>query len=123
MGMDNIKRTLKETLEEFNQRERLNAADIDVICMLTKTLKNIYKIEMYEEYGGEEERYSERRDARGRYASRGSYDGGEYSGRRGGYSRHDPKERVMDMLEDMKKDAQGKDKEAIHRMIELARDM
>ena len=104
-----IKEMLCRELKEYARKNELSATARVDIHMLTDTLKNIYKIEMFEELGEGDASYepgesyaerSGRRDARGRYSrddgsyrgggscagdsyARGSYAGGSYDG---GYS-------------------------------------
>ena len=131
--MEDLKDLLCSELEDYAEKGKksgkMSTADIEVIDTLLNSVKNIYKINMYEEesggysedghYMGEgriygtsyESGYSERGGSsyargRGRYARRDSM--GRYSrdggmsyrgGMRGGYSREDGKNYMMGELE------------------------
>ena len=78
MSYDTLRNTLCNELEEFANKGELNTGDLDVIHKLTDTIKNTYKIEMYEDggysRGGEWE--ADMRGAYGRgnsYANRGQH--------------------------------------------------
>ncbi|MBQ2818477.1 MAG: hypothetical protein IJF16_11175 [Clostridia bacterium] len=129
--MEQLKKMLEKELGEYTQKGKISAGDLDAIHKLTDTVKNIDKIEMIER-GGDDD-YSEhserrRRDSMGRYARAGSYDdGGSYEGGgsyRGGYSRHgDPKEQMMNMLEEMRMETRGHERQKFDKMVELLREM
>ena len=51
MSYDTLRNTLCNELEEFANKGELNTGDLDVIHKLTDTIKNTYKIEMYEDGG------------------------------------------------------------------------
>lgn len=110
--MHKIKEKLMEDLLEYEEKikkmsgGRLPAGDVQMIHMLTDTIKNIDKIEMYEEYSEDRDESFEaggsyrrgrgagaRRDSMGRY----SRDGG--SSYRGGSS-YDSSYRNEDYYED-----------------------
>lgn len=111
MSYDTLRNTLCNELEEFASKGELNTGDLDVIHKLTDTIKNTYKIEMYEDggysRGGEWE--ADMRGAYGRgnsYANRGQHyvrghysrdgEGGGHSQR--GYSREGSREEMLDKL-------------------------
>ncbi len=79
-AMSELKDMLCRELDEISEKGEINVGDLETIHKLTSSIKNIYKIEMFEENS---------------YYSNGrSYDGGnsydDYSGRhyvRGHYSR------------------------------------
>lgn len=127
---------------------KVSAGDLEYIHKLTDTIKNIDKIEMLEgdegysedgHYMGEGRIYGTsyargrthaKRDSMGRYSrdmmhhddmsyERGaSYARGGRGGRRGGYSRADAKEEMIEKLEEMMHDAEtSKEREAIKRCI------
>lgn len=138
MGMktyENLKEMLCEELETYAKKGELSAGSLEVIHKLTDTIKNIDKIEMLEEDGG----YS--RDggdweARGSYRDGSSYRGGSsYAGRRrdsmgrysrdggmsmrrGGYSRDDGKDEIIEHMRDLMGMAESEEeKQAIRRCI------
>ena len=87
--IEKIKKMLCKELEEFAETGKLKTpADISMLKDLTGAIKNIDKIEMYEE---EKEGYSEARGGRGRsYMHGSSYDDDMmYSERRGRNARRD----------------------------------
>ena len=134
---------------------KISRSDMEWLKDLTEVVKNIDKIEIFEEGGGYSEEsnwmadgrmygtsYDDgmsyargrgrnaKRDSMGRYSrdmmhhddmsyERGaSYARGDRSGRRGGYSRADAKEEMIEKLEDMMQDAEtSKEREAIKRCI------
>ena len=63
-ALEDISEKLCRELDEIAKKPELGAGDLDIVHKLTGTMKNIYKIEMYEEDGG----YS-RTDARERMRS------------------------------------------------------
>ena len=139
--MEQLKKMLEKVLEEYTQKGKISAGDLDAIHKLTDTVKNIDKIEMLERGGDDDySEYSERRrrDSMGRYSRTGSYDdGGSYHGggygygyrdnayaSGGGYSSHgDGKHRIVEMLGDMMKNADGEERHVLERMLKMAHDM
>ena len=132
MSYDTLRNTLCNELEEFASKGELNTGDLDVIHKLTDTIKNTYKIEMYEDggysRGGEWE--ADMRGAYGRgnsYANRGQHyvrghysrdgEGGVHSQR--GYSREGSREEMLDKLQMMYENARNeKEREALRRCLE-----
>ena len=125
--MYELKDKLCKELDEIARKGELGAGDLEIIHKLTDTIKNLDKIEMLEDSG-----YSQagdwEADMRGTYGRGSSYRGrkrdsmGRYSrdGRmmRGGYSRHDAKEAMMDQMEDLMAQAGSeKEREAIRRCM------
>ena len=138
--IEKIKKMLCKELDEYAMKSKLSMADIDVIHKLTDTVKNLDKIEMFEDDGGYSEArhgtrymngssydddmmYSERR-GRGRYAKRdsmgryssdmgSSYD--DYSEARMGrrYSRDDAKDHMMNKLGEMMSSADEEQREIL----------
>lgn len=140
--IEKIKKMLCKELEEFAETGKLKTpADISMLKDLTGAIKNIDKIEMYEEEkegysearGGMRGRsymhgssydddmmYSERR-GRGRYAKRDSM--GRYSSDMGDdyseermdrrYSRDDAKDHMMNKLGSMMEDADPNEREIL----------
>lgn len=123
--MHKLKEKLKEQLMEYEDKlkkmpsARLSSADIQSIHMTSDTLKNLCKIEMYEQYedGESHNAYEEdssyrrgrmraKRDSMGRY-SRGGYSEDGYSEERDGtgrYSYGKSKEEMLDKIEEMKRE-------------------
>ena len=139
---------LQEYAENGKRSGKMSKADIEVIDTVLNSVKNIYKIDKYNEemegysedgtYMGEGRIYGTSYDdgmrrgvgysyarGRGRYAKRDSM--GRYSrddgymrrGMREGYSRDDGKAYMMEQLEDMMEDAEKPaEKEALRRCME-----
>ena len=163
--LEELKEMLCKELEEIANKGELTAGSLETVHKLTDTIKNIDKIEMYEEYS--EDNYSEdgewmgegkiygtsyeggssyarggrgrgrnaKRDSMGRYSSRGgsSYEGNQGSGiynrgssyarggrdGRGGYSRDDAKDYMMEQLEELMEQAEKpQEKEALKRCMQ-----
>lgn len=123
-----LKEKFYEELEELAHKGELGAGDLELAHKLTDTIKNINKICMLEEDGG----YSQTGDwETGSYGRGNSYRGrkrdsmGRYSREgRGGYSRHDVKEAMMEQAREMMDNATTeREREVIRRFIsELGRD-
>ena len=117
--MHELKEKLCDELEEIARKGELGAGDLEIIHKLTDTIKNLDKIEMLED-GGYSQAGDWEADMRGTYGRGSSYRGrkrvsmGRYSrdGRmmRGGYSRHDAKEAMMEQME-MLMDQAGSERE------------
>lgn len=134
-AFEDLKHMLCREVKEITDKGELNAGGLDTVHKLTDTIKNIDKIMMLEEGG---EGYSQRRDgdrnsrnregysrggnweARGRFGH--SYDEGGNSyrnrDRMGRYSRDDGRHEMIGELEDLMKDATGRDKEVIRRAVD-----
>ena len=130
--MHELKEKLCEELDEIARKPEMGAGDLEIIHKLTDTIKNLDKIEMLEDVGYSQEGYSREGSnsyARGSsYANRGKHDvRGHYSrdgysmegrGNRGGYSRHDAKEAMMEQMEMLMEQAGSeREREAIRRCI------
>lgn len=130
--MHELKEKLCEELDEIARKPEMGAGDLEIIHKLTDTIKNLDKIEMLEDGGYSQEGYSREGSnsyARGSsYANRGKhYVRGHYSrdgysmegrGNRGGYSRHDAKEAMMEQMEMLMEQAGSeREREAIRRCI------
>ena len=89
--MHKLREMLMEELRNFEteakKKGELPAGTLEVIHKLTDTIKNLDKIEMYEEFSGES--YEGESYAQG---GRGGNRGGGRGGNRGGYSRADDME-------------------------------
>ena len=135
------KEILQKELQKITERGEVSSGTIDVMYKLLAAIKNCYKIEMYEEYGEDEQShssyrggrsyndgyaydndYSERRgrDRMGRFVSRdGGYSGNDVG--RNGYSMHGRSEAKHEMLEEMRhkmRNASPKEKEMLKMCIE-----
>ena len=125
--MYELKDKLCKELDEIARKPEMGAGDLEIIHKLTDTIKNLDKIEMLEDDGGYSQAgdweiegraynrgnsYSRRkRDSMGRYSRDGRM-------MRGGYSRHDAKEAMMDQMEDLMAQAGSeKEREAIRRCM------
>lgn len=113
--MHELKEMLCDELMQIADKGELTAGSLDTIDKLTHSIKSIATIMAMEDSdysyengnmnsyrggsyrGGSYRGYAQRRDSRGRY-SRGSYARGE---RRGGYSRDDETEKMVEKLEKM----------------------
>lgn len=130
-ALEDLKNMLCEELEEIARKPEMSAGDLETVHKLTDTIKNIDKIQMFDEgeysqtgdweaelrgnYGrGNSYAGTRRRDSMGRY----SRDGGTSYARGPRYSRTDAKEHMINQLEAMMDDADSeKEREAIRRCI------
>ena len=124
--MHELKEKLCDALDEIARKGELGAGDLEIIHKLTDTIKNLDKIEMLEDGGysqaGDWEIEGRAYNRGNSYARRKRDSMGRYSrdGRmmRGGYSRHDAKEAMMDQMEDLMAQAGSeKEREAIRRCM------
>ena len=129
--MHKLKEKLKEQLMEFEDRikknpsMRISGSDIQAVHMISGSLKNLCKIEMYEEYeGGESQsgdmsydedtsyrrgRMRAKRDSMGRYSRDSGYSEDGYSERgtyrgNGSYSYGSSKEEMLSKIDEMKRE-------------------
>ena len=143
--MHKLKEKLMETLYEYEEKlgkmsgGTLSTQDLEKIHKLTDTVKNIDKIEMLEDGEGYSEdghymgegriygtsyargRRNAKRDSMGRYSrdDGNSYARGGQGGNRGGYSRADAKEHLMEKAEEMLEMAQDpKERRAIEKFMQ-----
>ena len=124
--MYELKDKLCKELDEIARKGELGAGDLEIVHKLTDTIKNLDKIEMLEDGGysqaGDWEIEGRAYNRGNSYARRKRDSMGRYSrdGRmmRGGYSRHDAKEAMMEQME-MLMDQAGseKEREAIRRCM------
>ena len=124
--MHELKEKLCDELKEIANKGELGAGDLEIVHKLTDTIKNLDKIEMLEDGGysqaGDWEIEGRAYNRGNSYARRKRDSMGRYSrdGRmmRGGYSRHDAKEAMMDQMEDLMAQAGSeKEREAIRRCM------
>lgn len=122
--MYKLKDMLCEELDEIGKKGEMSAGDLETVHKLTDTIKNIYKIDMLKDsgYSGDDD-YSRDGDwgAHGNYGRGSSYArrGTHYV--RGHYSRDDARRSLADRMEDLMRDADSKDLEAIQRCIDMIR--
>ncbi len=124
--MYKLKDMLCEELDEIGKKGEMSAGDLETVHKLTDTIKNIDKIVMLEDDGySRDEDYS--RDGDWSANMRGNYGrGSSYARRgthyvRGHYSRDDERRSLADRMEDLMRDADSKDREAIQRCIDMIR--
>ena len=129
--MDKLKDKLCEELDEISRKPEMGAGDLEIIHKLTDTIKNLDKIEMLEDGGYSQAGYRDGGSSynrgssyanRGKHYVRGHYSRDGYSmegrGNRGGYSRHDAKEAMMEQMEMLMEQAGSeREREAIRRCI------
>ena len=119
-----LKDMLCAELDEIGKKGEMSAGDLETVHKLTDTIKNIDKIVMLEDDGYSlDEDYSRDGDwgAHGNYGRGSSYArrGTHYV--RGHYSRDDGRRSLADRMEDLMRDADSKDREAIQRCIDMIR--
>ena len=122
-SMYDLRDMLCKELDEITRKGELGAGDLDIVHKLTDTIKNIDKIEMLEDDGYSQRRYSHdgdwesgTRDTYGRdssYARRGTH----YV--RGHYSRDGARENMKRQLREMLDDA---DDDTIRKAIQRCMD-
>lgn len=118
---DDLMKMLCDELEDIKKDMRSRGASaetLDAIRDITSSIKNIYKIEMFEDLDGYSGDWDDDRDMYRRgnsYARRGThYVRGHYS--RGRYSRDDAKSHMIDQLDEMMEQADTAEmKDAIRR--------
>lgn len=125
--MHELKEKLCDELEEIARKPEFSAGDLEAVHKLTDTIKNIDKIEMLEEDGDYSRAGDWEADMRGTYGRGSSYRGrkrdsmGRYSRdyrEPRMYSRDGAKDRMMEHLEDMMREAGSeKEREAIRRCM------
>ena len=125
--MHELKDKLCKELDEIARKPEMGAGDLEIIHKLTDTIKNLDKIEMLED-GGYSHAGDWEADMRGTYGRGSSYRGrkrdsmGRYSregrGGRGGYSRNDAKEAMIEQMEMLMEQAGSeREREAIRRCM------
>lgn len=125
--LEELKDILCEELEKFAKSGDVTVSTLDKIHKLTDTIKNIHKIEMYEDDGYSEDWEGEGRIygtsyGRGRRGNVKRDSMGRYS-RGDDYSRTEAKEDMLDKLGEMMRSADPKEREALKecmRVIERA---
>ena len=129
--MYELKDKLCKELDEIARKSEMGAGDLEIIHKLTDTIKNIDKIDMLEDDGYSQAGYRDRGSSynrgssyanRGKHYVRGHYSRDGYSmegrGNRGGYSRHDAKEAMMEQMEMLMEQAGSeREREAIRRCM------
>ena len=118
---DDLMKMLCDELEDIKNDMRSRGASaetLDAIRDITSSIKNIYKIEMFEELDGYSGDWDDDRDMYRRgssYARRGSH----YV--RGHYSMDDGRDSLISRMEDIMRGADSKDREVIQRCIDTMR--
>lgn len=118
---DDLMKMLCDELEDIKKDMRSRGASaetLDAIRDITSSIKNIYKIEMFEELDGYSGDWDNDRDMYRRgssYARRGSH----YV--RGHYSMDDGHDSLISRMEDIMRGADSKDRETIQRCIDMMR--
>lgn len=116
-ALDTLRDKLCTDLDDIAKKNDLGAGDLDILHKLTATIKNIDKIEMFED-GGYSRAGEWEADMRGTYGKGNSYANRGKHYVRGHYSRSDGKARMRDCLEDMLRDADDdRTREAIRRCM------
>ena len=129
--MYELKDKLCKELDEIARKPEMGAGDLEIIHKLTDTIKNLDKIEMLEDGGYSQAGYRDGGSSynrgssyanRGKHYVRGHYSRDGYSnegrGSKGGYSRHDAKEAMMEQMEMLMEQAGSeREREAIRRCI------
>ena len=122
-SMYDLRDMLCKELDEITRKGELGAGDLDIVHKLTDTIKNIDKIEMLEDDGYSQRRYSQagdwEADMRGTYGKGSSYArrGTHYV--RGHYSRDGARDDMKRQLQEMLDNA---DDESIRRAIQRCMD-
>lgn len=122
-SMYELRDMLCKELEEITRKGELGAGDLEIAHKLTDTIKNIDKIEMMEDDGYSQRRYSRggdwEADMRGTYGRGNSYArrGTHYV--RGHYSRDGAREDMKHQLQEMLDNA---DDESIRKAIQRCMD-
>lgn len=122
-AMYELRNMLCEELDELARKGDLGAGDLEIAHKLTDTIKNIDKIEMLEDDGYSQRRYSRdgdwEADMRGTYGKGNSYArrGTHYV--RGHYSRDGARDDMKRQLQEMLDNA---DDESIRRAIQRCMD-
>lgn len=118
---DDLMKMLCDELEDIKKDMRSRGASaetLDAIRDITSSIKNIYKIEMFEELDGYSGDWDDDRDMYRRgssYARRGSH----YV--RGHYSMDDGRDSLISRMENIMRGADSKDREVIQRCIDMMR--
>lgn len=118
--MHELKEMLCDELEQIAHKGELSAGSLDTIDKLTHSIKSISTIMAMEDAGYSRDyvdkyrgaSYAQKRDSMGRYSRR-------YMGRRGGYSRDEEMDRMVEKLEKMMEKTEDQNvKMAIRQAIE-----
>lgn len=116
-AMYDIRDMLCKELDEIARKGEMSAGDLEAVHKLTDTIKNIDKIEMYED-GGYSRDGDWAADIRGNYGRGSSYRGRKRDSM-GRYSRTDAHEHMRSQLEDMMRNADDeRTREAIRRCMD-----
>lgn len=102
-AMYDLRDMLCKELDEIARKGELGAGDLDIAHKLVGTIKNIDKIEMYED-GGYSRGGDWSADIRGNYGGGNSYRG-RHRDSMGRYNRADAREHMRAQIEDMMRNA------------------
>lgn len=117
-AMYDIRDMLCKELDDIAHKGEMSAGDLETVHKLTDTIKNIDKIEMYED-GGYSRGGDWEADLRGTYGRGNSYRGRRRDGV-GRYSRGDAHEHMRSRLTDMMRDTDDdRTRDAIRRCLEM----
>lgn len=120
MGMNamyDIRDMLCKELDEIARKGEMSAGDLETVHKLTDTIKNIDKIEMYEEDGGYSRGGEWEADMRGVYGKGNSYRGRKRDSM-GRYSRAGDTTHLREQLREMMRDTDDERvKEALRRAM------
>lgn len=122
-SMYELREMLCKELDELTRKGELGAGDLEIAHKLTDTIKNIDKIEMLEDDGYSQRRYS--RDGEWEADMRGTYGRGHSYARRGSpyvrghYSRDSARDNMRHQLQEMLDNA---DDESIRKAIQRCMD-
>ena len=119
-AMYELRDMLCKELDEVARKGELGAGDLEIVHKLTATIKNIDKIEMFEENEGYSRGGDWQADMRGTYGRGSSYArrGTHYV--RGHYSRADSMEHLREQINDMMRETDDdRVKDALRRAASL----
>lgn len=119
-AMYELRDMLCKELDEVARKGELGAGDLEIVHKLTATIKNIDKIEMFEENEGYSRGGDWQADMRGTYGRGSSYArrGTHYV--RGHYSRADSMEHLREQINDMMRETDDdRVKDALRRAMSM----
>lgn len=114
-----IRDMLCDELDEIAGKDDIGVGDLEILYKLTDTIKNLYKIEMFEGDGGYSGNGDWEADIRGTYGKNRSYRGRKRDSM-GRYSRTDSGEHMREQIRDLMRETDDdKVKEALRRCAAL----
>ena len=128
-GLIEIKDKLSKELAEYARIKDITNANLDVIYKTVKSIYYLTTMEAMDDYSKDSYRSMDYSGRYGSYDGRAGRDGdsdGRYSERRSmdgsyesyGYSRHDPKDHLMNEMKRMMMDLQPREQQAVKECIE-----